>query len=287
VSQADEQDFNETSPIAWAYPPGRGFSVASADVAPCGGIDPGARTPYPLGEPDSSSIIAPLTIVGGDVAFTQISNLSSVNVLYTNETDPRRFHAFSFYSNSLDALGAGHYCSKGPDFASLGFQSGDNATLLVIYQLGGERQYYYQCADVSLVDVASYTAPDDYVCGNYTGLLQEASSEDSLGGGNSSSYGGGQGSSSNETTTGTETSTGSDAANSDASAAGSSSSSDSGLSAAAGGGIGAAVTLVVVALLLAAAFFTGLFSFGKKRTAATGDDASSSSGVPTMKQTRV
>jgi len=219
------------------------------------------------------------------VAFTQISNLSSVNVLYTNETDPRRFHAFNFYSNSLDALGAGHYCSKGPDFSSLGFQAGDNATLLVIYQLGEERQYYYQCADVSLVDVASYTAPDDYVCGNYTGLLQEASSDESLGGGNSSSYGGHG--SSTESTSGSETTTGSDAANSNAAAAGSSSSSDSGLSAAAGGGIGAAVTLVVVALLLAAAFFTGLFSFGKKKPHATSDDASSSSGVPTMKQTRV
>lgn len=211
------------------------------------------------------------------MAFTQITNMTDVYVMYTNESDPQRFHSFSFYSNGLEALGAGHYCSKAPDFSTLGFTAGANATLLVIYKLEeSSQQYYYQCADVSLVETATYTSPDDYVCGNYTGTLEE-SSGDSLTGGHSSG---------SETSAAVPSSTGTsaDVANSDASV---SSSENDGLSAAAGGGIGAAVTLVVVAIGLALAAFAGYLQFGKKRQGArgpTGDDASSSSGVPTMKQ---
>ena len=45
---AHKEDFT-TSPVAWVYPPSRGYSASTASVYACGGIDPnGTRTSYPL-----------------------------------------------------------------------------------------------------------------------------------------------------------------------------------------------------------------------------------------------
>ena len=63
-------------------------------------------------------------------------NFSNVNVLYTNETNPTRFHQFTQYGDSLIDLGAGHYCPIFPNFGSLGYQAGQDVTLLVLLQVG-------------------------------------------------------------------------------------------------------------------------------------------------------
>lgn len=74
-------------------------------------------------------------IAGGDVALIQQTDATNVNILWTSESDPTLFHSFSTYSNSILDIAAGHYCQDAPDFSSLGFAEGDNATLLVIYQV--------------------------------------------------------------------------------------------------------------------------------------------------------
>ncbi|AAW42661.1 hypothetical protein AnigIFM56816_003264 [Aspergillus niger] len=250
----------DTSPVAFAFPEPRGFSASTASEAPCGGFDPVNRTSYPLS--------------GGDVALIQQTDATNVNILWTSESDPTLFHSFSTYSNSILDIAAGHYCQDAPDFSSLGFAEGDNATLLVIYQLDGADTYYYQCADVSLVSATSFTTDEQYVCGNYTSELEIASSEESLHLGNTTTS-----ESTSSGTTGTA-STSSGSTNPHVS----SSSSGSKLSAAEGGGIGASVTIFVFAVIAGLLWWSGLLRFGKKKQAVVHDHESVSSGVPTKER---
>nr|XP_031858178.1 uncharacterized protein CI109_006420 [Kwoniella shandongensis]KAA5525250.1 hypothetical protein CI109_006420 [Kwoniella shandongensis] len=265
-------DFN-TSPIEFTWPPARGFTNSNATAAPCGGVASGVRTSYPIS--------------GGDIALTQQTDLENVNILYTNQSNPTKFHAFNSYSDSILNISAGHFCQQAPDFANLGFQVGDDATLLIIYQLEGVERYFYHCADINLVESSGFNAPVSYVCGNYTSTLDVASDEESLHLGsdsNSNSTSGSHGTSATTSSTGTGTGSSSGSAASESAVA----SSGSGISAAAGGGIGAAVTIVVIALLLVGAYFArwitiGAGTFGRKNNIVLndGDHSSvSSAGVP-------
>ncbi|KAK8846881.1 hypothetical protein IAR55_005971 [Kwoniella newhampshirensis] len=253
-----------TSPVAFAWPPPRGFSSSNATDAPCGGIPSANRTSYP--------------IAGGDIALVQQTDLDNVNILYTNLTDPTRFHAFSTYSDTILNISAGHFCQDAPDFGNLGFQVGDNATLLIIYQLEGVQEYYYHCADINLVDATGFASPVEYVCGNYTSTLDIASDDESLHLGEDSA---GNASPSQE---GTTSSTSSEFSGAAATASPTSSTSGDGLSAAAGGGIGAAVTLVLLALIIGGAYYAGWIGFGRKRSGVALDTSSlssSSAGITT------
>ncbi|WVQ81874.1 hypothetical protein IAT38_004001 [Cryptococcus sp. DSM 104549] len=277
--RAQITDF-ETSPVSFAFPEARGFQASDAATAPCGGYAPGNRTSYP--------------ITGGDIALTQQTEAENVNILYTNEANPTKFHSFSTYSDSILEIGAGHFCQKAPDFAALGFKEGDDATLLVIYQLSGSSGFYYQCADINLVSATGFTTTEQYVCGNYTSTLDVASDEESLHLGNdastnytSSSTGSGSHSNSSSSTTSSVVADASSTAGvAGAGAESASSSSDSGLSAAAGGGIGAGVTIFVVAVLAGLLWFSGLLRFGRKKVQLQADHDSVSSGVP-IKEHRV
>jgi len=213
----------------------------------------------------------PLT--GGDVSLTQSTNIDNLNILWYKGDNPTKFHSFSTYTNTITDIAAGHYCAPGPDFTSLGFSSGDLATLLLIYSLDGQETFYYQCADVELVDTASFTEPS-FVCGNYTSELKVASSEDSLKLGTDMVQAMGTGM--------VHPSTGAAAAATAAANANSNSHSakSSGLTAAQGGGIGAGVTLAVVALLLGALYAVGRVHFGRRQV--TLDDSSSTNSI--MKQ---
>ena len=196
-------------------------------------------------------------------------------------TDPTRFHQFRQYAGSLTDLGSGHYCPESPDFASLGFQAGQDATLLVIFQLGDDSTYYYQCADINLVEATSFVEPTGLVCGNYSATFDVASKEEEIGG---SQYDGGHPNVNGTSVSiaGVPAATGSTGNVSTNNVA----SNDSGLSAAAGGGIGAGVAIVAIGLLAALAAFTGYITFGKKKVVLR-DDSSSASSVPAMKQARV
>ncbi|WWC86546.1 uncharacterized protein L201_001423 [Kwoniella dendrophila CBS 6074] len=249
-------DFNGTSPIDFSWPPGREFSSSTATKAPCGGSPAGTRASYPLS--------------GGEIALTTKTLVDGVNILWTNETDPSRFHAFSTYTNTLSELGAGHYCQAAPDFSSLGLKAGDDVTLMIMYNLDGVTDNYYYCADVNLVATDEFKPSEQYMCSNLTSTIYEASSDDSMKVGQTSS---------SSSTTSSDT-TSSEIAQPSVTSGNSSSNSSSGISGAAGGGIGAAVTIVVIAALAAAAYVSGYVRFGKKRPVVLEDHASDSTGVP-------
>jgi hypothetical protein len=203
---------------------------------------------------------AQFPVSGGQISLTQSSDIDNLNVLWYKGDNPERFHAFSSYTNTITDISSGHYCQAAPDFKELGFSAGDKATLLLIYALDGQDTMHYQCADVELVDVASYNAPA-YMCGNYTTELNIASEEDSMKLTEIKS----SGSTSNPHTNSV-----------------SQSSSDGGLTVAQGGGIGAGATAAFFVLLLGALYAVGRVHFGKRHAPVSLDDASSTSSV--MKQ---
>lgn len=261
------------SPVAFEYPRGRqGFQASAATTAPCGGMPAGERTSFPL--------------TGGKISLLQYAGLENVQLLFNPETNPTRFHAFKTHGNALSALGAGHYCTAAPDFAAQGLSAGQDVTMLAIYQLPGVDQYYYQCADITLTDVASYTEPS-FTCGNYTSTLRVAGKEESYTSeGTTESAGfGGEAGSTGGTNPHKDGTIGLDGSQSGSSAS-TASASRSGLSAAAGGGIGAAAAVVVLVGALAVAYFVGVVSFGKKNKKnanAQRDDISEASSAPPMK----
>lgn len=89
----------------------------------------------------------------GEIALVQRTEAANVNILWTKESDPTMFHSFSTYSSSILEVGPGHFCQEAPDFSSLGFSEGDNATLLVIYQVRRKDQRLHQSTDK---DIASW-----------------------------------------------------------------------------------------------------------------------------------
>jgi hypothetical protein len=219
------------------------------------------------------------------MSFLQLTEVHNVNVMYSLTGNPDKFHDFSTFTNSITSLGAGHYCAPGPDFSSMGGTVGQDVTLLAIYQLdNSSRSFFYQCADIRLVESASFTQPE-HTCGNYTTELEVASAEDSLklnGNDFTEASAGNSGYMDNHPEVdGVDTTSTSSDTTSDSS---SSSSSSSTLSPAAGGGIGAAVAIVVVAALAVAAYFAGYVRFGKQqKKRVVRDDMSETSSLPNMK----
>ncbi|WVQ94646.1 hypothetical protein IAU59_001726 [Kwoniella sp. CBS 9459] len=157
----------ETSPVEFTYPPPRsGYSPDTAATYPCGGAAAGSRTDYPL--------------TGGKLALDVDTLAANVNLMYANETDPDAFHDFSTFTNSILDVSDGAWCGDAPNFTELGLEAGNDVTLLVIYQLYGNSSYLYHCADLTLVDAGSYTAPSDLACSNSSVILETASPDDSL-----------------------------------------------------------------------------------------------------------
>ncbi|WVQ62907.1 uncharacterized protein L199_001056 [Kwoniella botswanensis] len=156
-----------TSPVEFVYPsPRSGYLANNASAYPCGGSPLGERTSYPLS--------------GGKVSLDVDTLASNVNLLYSNNSNPSTFHEFSTFANSILDVSDGGWCGNGPNFEEVGLAAGSNATLLVIYQLYGNKTYFYHCADISLVAVNSYTAPSDLTCSNSSAVLETASGEDSM-----------------------------------------------------------------------------------------------------------
>ncbi|WVW79833.1 hypothetical protein I302_101803 [Kwoniella bestiolae CBS 10118] len=156
-----------TSPVEFVYPPPRsGYLASNASAYPCGGSPLGERTSYPL--------------TGGKVSLDVDTLAANVNLLYSNNSNPSTFHEFSTFANTLLDVSDGGWCGNGPNFEELGLSAGSDATLLVIYQLYGNKTYFYHCADISLVAVNSYTAPSDLTCSNSSAVLETASGEDSM-----------------------------------------------------------------------------------------------------------
>ncbi|WWC59838.1 uncharacterized protein I303_102400 [Kwoniella dejecticola CBS 10117] len=155
------------SPVEFTYPtPRSGFLVNNATTYPCGGLPVGDRTAYPLS--------------GGKVSLDIDTLAANVNLLYANSSDPKTFHEFSTFANTLLDVSEGGWCGEGPDFGELGLSAGSDVTLLAIYQLYGNKTYFYHCADINLVEDNSYTAPNNFACSNSSAVLETASGEDSM-----------------------------------------------------------------------------------------------------------
>lgn len=196
-----------------------------------------------------------------------------MTILWTKGAEPTRFHQFATYGeNTVTDISAGHYCAKGPDFKSLGLKAGDDATMLVIYKLDGQKakNMYYHCADITLVD--DWVKPENFMCGNYTEVLNVASDADSL------------------TLTGNEGTSGLAPPNDDnhagVNAAATAAKSGSKLSNAAAGGIGAGVTVAVVLAALGVLFALGRLHFGKRKVLLHDAASTSSSEYVTKQATR-
>ncbi|GAA6040023.1 hypothetical protein JCM8097_004743 [Rhodosporidiobolus ruineniae] len=254
--RADSITDYTSSPASWSYPSSRGFNAATASQYSCGGIAaPSTRQDYPL--------------TGGQVVFESQTFVSNVNMLLVNNSNPTTFHEFSTFSNTILDMSKGSACMEAPDFGAMGWTAGTPVTLLAIYQLYGNDTYFYQCADINLVETSSYTAPS-YSCSNTSAIFAVASDDDSmvLAGSN---YAAAQAGIDGQTVALVAATAAGDIAAATVTVtptAVASSSSSSGLPAAAGGGIGAGVTIAVIGLLLAFATFSGVISLGRKHGAA-------------------
>ncbi|BEJ00154.1 hypothetical protein CcaverHIS631_0500110 [Cutaneotrichosporon cavernicola] len=164
-------------------------------------------------------------------------------------------------------LSAGHYCANGPDFAAQGFKAGDKATLIVVYQADGSpgkgfnKRWNFQCADVKLVD--NWNQPEGFMCGNYyaTNETHVKAADKAMEFTISPSLqpNAGQGGRPAAVLAKMEPSKAS--------------------------GIGAGVTAGVFLLAIGALWATGFMRFGRKKSVAIRDDASSASSV-SIKQVR-
>ncbi|CAK9783687.1 hypothetical protein CC85DRAFT_85410 [Cutaneotrichosporon oleaginosum] len=240
------------------FPPMRADTDGSSTFrGPCSGSSLGERAAYPL--------------TGGQISLSQASPVDNINFLWTKDVTAQP-HEFKTYGEPtvVDAE-AGHVCAKGPDFSSLGFKAGDDATIMVMYQADGpprrgtDKRWQYLCADVKLTD--SWTQPANYGCQN-VGDIRLATTDEVMNltissdpDQNGKKKGGAPGGSEDAQSATAQVSA-------------------SGLSSAEAGGIGAGVTVGVFLLALGALFAMG-YRFTKKSTRnRVHDDASSTSSYP-------
>ncbi|TYJ58155.1 hypothetical protein B9479_001251 [Cryptococcus floricola] len=152
------------APFNWVFPPGRGYASDSTSVYPCGGISPGdSRTAYP--------------VTGSTIAFNSTYPIVNMDVLWVNQSDPELFHDFSTYTNSIIAMSVGEYCFAGPDFTSLGVETGENVTMLLAGNKSAE--YNYACADLTIVDENSFTE-SSFTCANSSVIIDIAPLNESM-----------------------------------------------------------------------------------------------------------
>jgi hypothetical protein len=251
------------SAITWIFPEGREAVEGKTHIQPCGGAVNGPLTKYPL--------------TGGHLSFGQHEATDNVNFLWSKYIvndggDDYEFKTYGEYT--VADLSSGHYCANGPDFAAQGFKAGDKATLMVVFQKDGPpvknkgftKRWWFQCADVELVD--NWTEPEGYMCGNYysTNETKIVSAEKSM-----------------EFTVSPDSRPNGARDLSRADAQGRLPADD--MPAAKAGGIGAGVTAGVFLLAIGALWAFGALRFGRKKSVAIRDDASSASSVP-VKQVR-
>ncbi|WVQ71857.1 hypothetical protein IAR50_001399 [Cryptococcus sp. DSM 104548] len=223
------------SPVEWIYPPPRsGFNASVANYAGCGDMPAGARTYFPLS--------------GGQLSFNSLTVAADISVLHVAQINPVSFHSWTESGVDIEDMSPGEFCASAPDFGS-SYEAGDQLTMIIMYQLYGDKTDYYDCADITLVETSNYTAPS-YTCSNTSTLLTMGSSVSSTTGQNNDVYADGTSSSTSSTVTVTTTA---------------GSSTGSGLNAAKGGGIGAVCGVVFAAALIGAAYALGYLRFSKKR----------------------
>ncbi|GAA6047978.1 hypothetical protein JCM3770_006453 [Rhodotorula araucariae] len=209
--------------VGFQFPPLRGWAQGSASDSPCGGFERQGTTNYPM--------------TGGDVLLKLLRDTHKIQVSY-GIGNPTSEDAFKPLVPVIDYAFSGSQCFNAPDFASLGAKAGDTVTLQVTGQTGPQNTTVYQCADITLVDTASFVKTETYTCANVTASTQTR--------GNGSSA-------SKSVSTATAVA-----------ATGKKSGDDQPVSPLGAGFIGAAVALVLAALIVSGAYFAGVAKFGSR-----------------------
>ncbi|BGP37240.1 hypothetical protein JCM10450v2_001150 [Rhodotorula kratochvilovae] len=227
--------------VGFAFPPLRGWSQGSASDEPCGGFERQGTTNYPMS--------------GGDVLLKLLRDTHKIQVSY-GIGNPTTEAAFQPLAPVIDYAYSGSQCFKAPDFASLGAKAGDTVTLQVTGQTGPKNTTVYQCADITLVDTASFVKTETYTCANVTASTQTR-------GGNKSAA------SSGAVSTATAVA-----------ATGKMAGNDQPVSPLGAGFIGAAVALVLAALLVTGAYFAGVAKFGSRAKLQRANSAAHGETIP-------
>ncbi|ODO10905.1 hypothetical protein I350_01504 [Cryptococcus amylolentus CBS 6273] len=223
------------SPVEWIYPPPRsGFNASVANYAGCGDMPAGSRTYFPMS--------------GGQLSFNSLTVAADISILHVAQINPVSFHSWTASGVNIEDMSPGEFCAPAPDFES-SYEVGDQLTMIIMYQLYGDKTDYYDCADITLIETSNYTAPS-YTCSNTSSLLTMASSVSTSAGQDKSVYANGTSSSTSSSVTVTTTA---------------GVSNGSGLSAAKGGGIGAVCGVAFAAALVGAAYALGYLRFKKNR----------------------
>ncbi|GAA5826233.1 hypothetical protein JCM11251_007219 [Rhodosporidiobolus azoricus] len=157
---------------AFQFPPLRGWVEDGGKTGPCGGVEMGGRIDYPLS--------------GGDLSLVLQRDCHNIQISYSLSSDPTSTSDFQPLIPAHDYSYSGSKCYSAPDFSSIGAKAGDMVTLGLSYQTGPQRNTFYQCADIRLVDAASYIASTEYTCANVTTSTQTRGSQSSSAVSNSS-----------------------------------------------------------------------------------------------------
>ncbi|GAA5912053.1 hypothetical protein JCM6882_002018 [Rhodosporidiobolus microsporus] len=151
--------------VAFQWPPLRGWVEDGGKTGPCGGVEMGGRVDYPLS--------------GGDLSLVLQRDSHNIQISYSLSSNPTSTSDFQPLIPVHDYSYSGSKCFDAPDFAALGAKAGDLVTLNVNYQTGPQRNTFYQCADIRLVDTASFVASSEYTCANVTTSTQTRGSQSS------------------------------------------------------------------------------------------------------------
>ncbi|TYJ58154.1 hypothetical protein B9479_001250 [Cryptococcus floricola] len=243
------------SPVEWIYPPPRsGFNASVANYAGCGDMPAGSRTYFPmcksLPKVDGESRLIAKETAGGQLSINSLTVAADISILHVAQINPVAFHSWTGSGVNIEDMSPGEFCASAPDFES-SYEAGDELTMIIMYQLYGDKTDYYDCADITLVETSNYTAPS-YTCSNTSSLLTMASGVSTSTGQEKSVYANGTSSSTSSSVTVTTTV---------------GVSNGSGLSAAKGGGIGAVCGVAFAAALVGAAYALGYLRFKKNRGA--------------------
>ncbi|KAI5477177.1 hypothetical protein MNV49_006621 [Pseudohyphozyma bogoriensis] len=153
-------------------------SAMAAVIEPRGVLEPrsnltasavGFHMPAPRAWRDDSDSKGPCGGArGGQISLLNRRDGDDVQIRYSTKADPTKNSDFKELVPTQNELYRGHYCFNiSTDFASVdGVAAGAPMTLQVIYKAGVDDTTLYQCADVNLVDAATYTMPHGLYCIN-------------------------------------------------------------------------------------------------------------------------
>ncbi|GAA5857590.1 hypothetical protein JCM8547_004284 [Rhodosporidiobolus lusitaniae] len=223
-----------TSPGAagFGYPPIRGWSSALQNTAPCGGYDVGGRTDFPM--------------TGGDISILLQRDVYDMKIGIAASSNPTSNSDFVNLFPNVTQQFIGSACYEAPDLSSYGIAEGNEFSLQITFQAGGQNLSFFECADLTAVSASNFKASEEYTCANVTTSTQTIPNQSANAAASSAAATAAAGATQTVTYTGT---TGSD---------------KDAVTPLQAGWIGACGTLAVVAAVLSVLAFSGYARFGSR-----------------------